>query len=467
MLYNEYRPKDFSQVKGQEDNVRSLSKDIASNSYANCYIFAGYRGTGKTTLARILARAMNCENPNEYGPCNECKNCRSILQKQTHDIIETDAASNNSINDIKELRSTTLYSPTMLNYKVYIIDEVHNLSTSAFNTLLKLVEEPPAHCKFILCTTELHKIPVTIRSRGSIYTFRAFPVDTIKQHLVNVLHESKKEYDEEAIELIAKNAEGGMRDALSILDRFMLFDKISASEVITSLGLMDETVALTLVEHIVKLETEEAFSICRQALTEGKSLHYLVDCIISSLTDVIVLLSSKGSAKLYNHREYVCRIKEISLNITLSKTYWLIEQFSDLKDRIRNSLDPFIDLQLMIVKSCNPDLFNGHGYAVMERIKILEDQVSALKSGTQPTDTTITNLISTETYPIDTPDIVATEEAEEDVGENPFECSAEAENNVEEDAAQHTGATPDITKEEPANKKTEDLEASFSNFLMS
>ena len=222
MLYSTYRPQTFKEVSGQEQNLVTLREQAKSKNYDSAYIFAGHRGTGKTTLARILARVICCESPTDDGPCNQCANCSSILKDTTLDCIELDAASHNSINDIKELIASTKYTPTVLPKKIYIIDEVHNLSGSAFDALLKTIEEPPKHCIFILCTTELHKIPATIRSRCSIYQFNALSTGAIRDRLTYVLQELQKEYDEDAVNLIARQADGSMRDALSIMEKLMI-----------------------------------------------------------------------------------------------------------------------------------------------------------------------------------------------------------------------------------------------------
>lgn len=222
MLYSTYRPQTFKEVSGQEQNLVTLREQAKSKNYDSAYIFAGHRGTGKTTLARILARVICCESPTDDGPCNQCANCSSILKDTTLDCIELDAASHNSINDIKELIASTKYTPTVLPKKIYIIDEVHNLSGNAFDALLKTIEEPPKHCIFILCTTELHKIPATIRSRCSIYQFNALSTGTIRDRLTYVLQELQKEYDEDAVNLIARQADGSMRDALSIMEKLMI-----------------------------------------------------------------------------------------------------------------------------------------------------------------------------------------------------------------------------------------------------
>ena len=220
MLYNQYRPVDYSQVCGQEDSLITLKKQSAAGRFGQAYLLSGHHGTGKTTIGRILARAVNCLNPTEKGPCNQCANCLSA--RNSLDIFELDAASNNGVDKIKELVSKTRYKPVNLPKKVYLIDEVHNLSPSAFDALLKTIEEPPSYCVFILCTTELQKIPATIISRCEKYIFNKIEPDIMKQRLRYVLEDQKAECEEGALNLIVRRADGALRDALSILEQLSL-----------------------------------------------------------------------------------------------------------------------------------------------------------------------------------------------------------------------------------------------------
>ena len=222
-LYRKFRPDTFSEVKGQEHIVTTLTNQIKADRIGHAYLFCGTRGTGKTTVAKILAKAVNCEHPIDGSPCNECAVCRGISEGTSMNVIEIDAASNNGVDNIREIREEVSYRPTQGRYKVYIIDEVHMLSTGAFNALLKTLEEPPSYVIFILATTEVHKIPITILSRCQRYDFRRITIDTIAARLKELTEIEKVDVEERAIRYIAKAADGSMRDALSLLDQCIAF----------------------------------------------------------------------------------------------------------------------------------------------------------------------------------------------------------------------------------------------------
>ena len=232
-LYRKYRPSNFNEVIGQDIIIKTIKNEIKNNKLSHAYIFSGPRGTGKTSTAKIIAKTINCENPIDLMPCNKCVNCTLINNKQSIDIIEIDAASNNGVDEIRELRNNVNLVPSSGKYKIYIIDEVHMLSIGAFNALLKTLEEPPSHVIFILATTEIHKIPNTILSRCQKFDFNKISVNKIKERLEYIIKEEKINIEEEAIIEIARLADGGMRDALSILDQVISYsdDKITVSSI--------------------------------------------------------------------------------------------------------------------------------------------------------------------------------------------------------------------------------------------
>lgn len=376
MLYSTYRPHTFKEVVGQESNIITLKEQCKTKKFDSAYLFAGHRGTGKTTIARILARTVCCEASNENGPCNQCQNCQSILEGKTLDCIELDAASHNSITDIKELIVSAQYMPTILPKKIYIIDEVHNLSAAAFDALLKTIEEPPEHCLFILCTTEMHKIPATIRSRCSIYQFRTISIDAICGRLSFVLTETGKQYEEDAIKLIAKQADGSMRDALSIAEKLIIScEKVTAEHVMKSLCLMDSEASLQMIRSIVKGDGRQAILLLQGISEEGKNLVQLVDNILQCCTDGIVLHASSGTAAIYNTKEYQDTLREIIDSCQIELLFWYVEQYSILREKIRNSLNPYMDILVYLIKCCNIKLPQNDTAIMLQRINALEEKL--------------------------------------------------------------------------------------------
>lgn len=366
----------LKEVVGQENNLITLRQQIKTKKYDHAYLFAGYRGTGKTTIARILGRSINCENPNEDGPCNSCKSCKSMLENTTMDFVELDAASHNSINDIKDIVDSTKYIPTHLSKKVYIIDEVHNLSTSAFDALLKTIEEPPEHCIFILCTTELHKIPSTIRSRCTIYQFQTMSIEVIVNRLSYIMKEINKDYEELALSMIAKQADGSMRDALSIAEKLIIScDKLTVAHLKKSLGLMDEEISLSLVSSIIDMNSKTAIEQIQQVKESGNNMAYLMDNTIQCLTDGIVLYTSEGDANIYNTESYKKSLFETVSKTSISMLFWYVDTFSNLRERLRNSLNPYMDIMLCVIKCCNPKIFSDQMIVINERITAIEEKL--------------------------------------------------------------------------------------------
>ena len=253
-LYRKWRPSEFEDVKGQEHIVTALTNQIKADRIGHAYLFCGTRGTGKTTIAKLFAKAVNCENPIEGSPCNVCPSCQAINQQTAMNVMEIDAASNNGVDNIRDIKDEVQYSPTEGKYKVYIIDEVHMLSIGAFNALLKTLEEPPSYVIFILATTEVHKIPITILSRCQRYDFRRISIDTITQRLKELMEKEGIEAEEKALRYVAKVADGSMRDALSLLDQciaFYLGKPITYRNVLEVLGAVDQEVFLHLLRAIL------------------------------------------------------------------------------------------------------------------------------------------------------------------------------------------------------------------------
>ena len=259
-LYRKFRPDTFADVKGQDAIVQTLKNQINADRIGHAYLFCGTRGTGKTTVAKILAKAVNCEHPIDGNTCNECATCKAIAAGSSMNVIEIDAASNNGVDNIREIREETTYSPTEGKYKVYIIDEVHMLSIGAFNALLKTLEEPPSYVIFILATTEAHKIPITILSRCQRYDFKRIYILTIADRLTQLMKEEQVEVEEKAIRYIARKADGSMRDALSLMDQciaFYLGQKLTYDNVLDVLGAVDTEVFSRMLRLILQNQVAE------------------------------------------------------------------------------------------------------------------------------------------------------------------------------------------------------------------
>lgn len=290
-LYRQWRPQDFDALVGQKAVKTTLKNALASGKIAHAYLFSGPRGTGKTSMARILAKALNCEQGPTAEPCGQCGNCQRIVQGTSLDVIEIDAASNTSVDNIRDLREQVAFTPAESRYKVYIIDEVHMLSTGAFNALLKTLEEPPAHAVFILATTDPQKVPATIQSRCQRFEFRRVTVDEIAEHLAMVAAGSGIEADADALRLIAIQAEGGMRDALSLLDQCAsaVSGELTAERVYACLGIAGERRCAELLDKIARQDTAGAMQLFNRLYTEGKDLSAMLDELASLVRDVLIL----------------------------------------------------------------------------------------------------------------------------------------------------------------------------------
>lgn len=380
MLYNDYRPTRFDQVVGQDQNLLTLAKQAENRNLSQAYIFSGHRGTGKTTIARILSRAANCLHPSSNGPCNECANCKAILNKNCVDIEELDGATNNGVDEIRELIAKTKYQPVALPKKVYIIDEVHNLSTSAFDALLKTLEEPPAYCIFILCTTELHKIPLTIVSRCEVYTFTSISSDLIIQRLKFVLQDLQMTSDEDSLKLVAKAANGALRDALGILEQLI----VASDGVITleltkkRLAITDEELLFQLINNVLSWDTVKALDSVNQILQKGNSKVF-VNRLLEILTDIVVLSCSQEADIILNDEGYVNFLYKCIEKTNEEHIHWLIARFSDLRENIRNCIDPVMEVKLAIIKCSCRELIADDIYSLTLQIKEQKKEIEELK----------------------------------------------------------------------------------------
>ena len=286
-LYRKFRPDTFEDVKGQDHIVKTLKNQIRADRAGHAYLFCGTRGTGKTTIAKILAKAVNCEHPIDGSPCNECASCRAIAAGASMNVIEIDAASNNGVENIREIREEVAYPPTEGKYKVYIIDEVHMLSIGAFNALLKTLEEPPSYVIFILATTEAHKIPVTILSRCQRYDFRRISQETILKRLQDLMEQEHVEAEEKALRYVARKGDGSMRDSLSLLDQCIAFymgETLTYDRVLDVLGAVDTEVFSELLDHILKDRITDSIALLDRLILDGRDLTQFVSDFTVSYT---------------------------------------------------------------------------------------------------------------------------------------------------------------------------------------
>ena len=378
-LYRVYRPKNFSDVIGQEHIVRTLKNQIENNNVGQAYLFCGTRGTGKTSTAKIFSRAVNCTNLHNDEPCNECENCREILEDKTMDVVEIDAASNNSVDDIRELRENVKYSPAKAKYKVYIIDEVHMLSQGAFNALLKTLEEPPSYVIFILATTEPHKIPATILSRCQRFDFKRVTVKDISSRMRYICEKEGIEADEKALNLIARNSQGALRDALSILDQCISFEgnKISYNDVIELLGSVNIEQLFDLAESVIKEDTRKSLQILNDFIIWGKDVRNLVNDLIDHFRNLMVCKISNDLDEIISlPEETIDLLKQQAETIDTNNLIRILNILSEAQDGMKISSNPRVLMEVTMMKIAQP-MFDESKEALIKRIENLEQKIES------------------------------------------------------------------------------------------
>lgn len=355
-IYRKFRPKIFDDVLGQEHVTRTLKNQILTDNIAHAYLFSGIRGTGKTSTAKIFSRAVNCLNNHDGNPCNECEICRSILDETNMDVIEMDAASNNGVEDIRELRDKVKFLPVKSKYKVYIIDEVHMLSKGAFNALLKTLEEPPEHLLFILATTEPQKIPATILSRCQRFDLKRIKSSVIVENMKTICEEISIDYDEKALKLIAANSEGAMRDALSILDRCVSFndDKIDYDTVINLLGTVNYQSVLKAANLIIDRDIKNTMVLVDDILNMGKEITIFLDELIICFRNMLIIKTTNSTDNLMRiSEEEAQELKNVSSKISVDEIVKFIEELSTAQLECKRALNPRVLLETKLIKMLN------------------------------------------------------------------------------------------------------------------
>ena len=378
-LYRKFRPDNFDDVKGQDHIVTTLTNQIKHNRIGHAYLFCGTRGTGKTTVAKILAKAVNCEHPVNGSPCNECAMCKAIQAGTAMNVIEIDAASNNGVDNIREIREEVSYRPTEGNYKVYIIDEVHMLSTGAFNALLKTLEEPPSYVMFILATTEAHKIPITILSRCQRYDFHRITIDTIAARLDELLKIEGVEAEEKAVLYVAKAGDGSMRDALSLLDQciaFYLGQTLTYDKVLDVLGAVDTEVFSKLLRKVIQGDVTSSIHILEELIVGGRELSQFVGDFTWYLRNLLLVKTSENPEEAIDvSSENMKLLKEESTMLEVETLMRYIRIFSDLSNQIRYATQKRVLVEIALIKLCRPAMETNLD-SVLDRIRSLEQQMA-------------------------------------------------------------------------------------------
>lgn len=377
-LYRKWRPRVFGDVKGQDHIVTTLQNQIRSERIGHAYLFCGTRGTGKTSVAKIFAKAVNCEHPEDGSPCGECPSCRQIQAGTSLNVVEIDAASNNGVENIREIRDQVQYPPTEGKYRVYIIDEVHMLSTGAFNALLKTLEEPPSYVIFILATTEVHKIPITVLSRCQRYDFRRITVDTIADRLKELTDAEGMAVEDRALRYVAKAGDGSMRDALSLLDQCAAFhygETLTYENVLDVLGAVDNRVFRELFGALRNGQTKDCILRLEEMVIQGRELSQFVADFIWFLRNLLILKTADEAEELLDMSED--NLKQLREDAALADENVLmryIRVFSEVLNQIRFAAQKRVLVELAFIRLTKPEMEQSMD-AVLERLERLERQM--------------------------------------------------------------------------------------------
>lgn len=395
-LYRKFRPQTFADVKGQDHIITTLRNQVNGGRLGHAYLFCGTRGTGKTTIAKILARMVNCEAPTEDGPCCQCASCKAIAEGNSMNVIEIDAASNNGVDNIREIVEEVSYSPVGGKYKVYIIDEVHMLSIGAFNALLKTLEEPPSYVIFVLATTEVHKIPITILSRCQRYDFKRIGIDTISDRLRELVDIEGMQVEDRALKYVAKVADGSMRDALSLLDQCVAFNfgqTLTYDKALDILGAVDTSIFSKMLRLILADDIIGSVELLEDIVMSGRELGQFITDFTWYLRNLMLVKSCDDDAVqdlLDISSEHMKLLKEEAGMLEMDTIFRYIGVFSELSTSIKYSSQKRIAIEMALIKLCRPAMQVGDD-AVLDRIRKVEKK---LEDGVTVVATSATNVVS-------------------------------------------------------------------------
>lgn len=382
-LYRKWRPVSFEDVKGQDPVVQTLKNQITSDRIGHAYLFCGTRGTGKTSIAKIYARAVNCEHPIDGSPCNQCASCRAILEGSSMNVVEIDAASNNGVENIRDIREQVQYPPTEGKYRVYIIDEVHMLSIGAFNALLKTLEEPPAYVIFILATTEVHKIPITILSRCQRYDFKRISLETIADRLRELTQAEQIQAEDKALMYIAKAADGSLRDGLSLLDQCVAFHYgklLTYENALEVLGAVDSSVFSRMFNAVADGRTRDCITELEEIVIQGRELGQFVTDFIWYLRNLLLVQSADDPEGLVDlSEENLKQLKADAVKTDGNTLMRYIRVFSDLSSQLRYASQKRVLLEVALIRLTHPAMEPDLD-SVLQRIHQLEEQLEDIEA---------------------------------------------------------------------------------------
>ena len=386
-LYRKFRPSVFEEVKGQDHVVSTLRNQIKADRVGHAYLFCGTRGTGKTSIAKLFAKAVNCEHPVDGSPCGQCETCKHIGAVTSMNVIEIDAASNNGVDNIRDIIDEVSYSPTEGRYKVYIIDEVHMLSTGAFNALLKTLEEPPSYVIFILATTEVHKIPITILSRCQRYDFKRISIETITDRLKELMEKEQIAVTDKALRYIARTADGSMRDALSILDQCIAFhygEELTYDMALDVLGAVNTDIFSNLLRAVLEQNVLQCITLLEEVIMQGRELVSFVTDFTWYLRNLLLIQASDNMEEVIDmSSENLLRLKEEAKLCDRETITRYIRIFSELAGQIKFASQKRILIEVALIKLCRPDMEHTQD-ALLDRIRVLEEKIEKGVAVAQP-----------------------------------------------------------------------------------